>query len=135
MRLSSIRVIRKILIVDDEPLIALALAEDLEDQGYSTCLASDAADAIAILESNGDISIVFTDIDMPGSMDGLALASAVRNRWPPVEILITTGQTKPELNDMPDRSLFISKPYTVPQIVGAIKSFPGWSTTHDLSTR
>ncbi len=127
MQLSSIPVIRKILIVDDEPLIALALAEDLEDQGYLTLLAGDAADAIAILESNCDISIVFTDIDMPGSMDGLALAAAVRNRWPPVEILITTGQTRPQHADMPDRSLFISKPYTVPQIVGAIKSFPGWA--------
>ena len=113
--------------MDDEPLIALALAEDLEDQGYSTLLASDAADAIAVLENDRDISIIFTDIDMPGLMDGLALAAAVRNRWPPVEILITTGQTKPELDDMPDRSVFVSKPYTVPQIVGAIKSFPGWA--------
>jgi CheY-like chemotaxis protein len=56
---------------------------------------------------------VFTDIQMPGSMDGLRLAHAVRDRWPPVELIVTSGHCQIEANDLPDRGRFIAKPYDV----------------------
>jgi CheY-like chemotaxis protein len=75
--------------------------------------AADAAEAIASLESREDIRIVFTDINMPGSMDGLKLAAAVKDRWPPIELIIATGKGAPSKDQMPLGSLFIPKPHNV----------------------
>ena len=84
-----------VLVVEDEILIRDVIADDLEKAGFTVALAAHADEAIAILEARQDVHLVFTDIDMPGSMDGLKLAAAVRDRWPPVHIIITTGKTRP----------------------------------------
>ena len=84
-------------------------------------LAAHADEAIAILEARQDIHLVFTDIDMPGSMDGLKLAAAVRDRWPPVHIIITTGKTRPL--EIPANALFIPKPYLGRTVVSAMRTF------------
>jgi len=81
-----------VLVVEDETLVRELVAEELAEAGYIVVVANDADQAIAILEARQDINLVFTDIDMPGSMDGLKLAAAVRDRWPPVHIIITTGK-------------------------------------------
>src|SRR3569833_870319 len=75
-----------VLIVEDELLVRENAADMLEAAGYATLQASDAAEAIAILESRDDIRVVVTDVQMPGSMDGLRLAALIRDRWPPVEL-------------------------------------------------
>ena len=79
-----------ILIVEDEPLLRMNISDELERHGYEILEAANADDAIRILEARDDIQTIFTDIDVPGSMDGLKLASAVRDRWPPINIIITT---------------------------------------------
>ena len=93
----------------------------VEEAGYVAIEASNADEAISILEARKDIRIVFTDIDMPGSMDGLKLAACVRDRWPPVHIIITTGKARPLT--IPANALFIPKPYVGRAVVAAMKTF------------
>jgi two-component system, response regulator PdtaR len=112
---------RTVLVVEDETLIRELVAEELEEAGYSVVIANNADQAIAILEARQDIHLVFTDIDMPGSMDGLKLAAAVRDRWPPVHIIITTGKVRPL--EIPANALFIPKPYVGENVVAAMRTF------------
>jgi CheY-like chemotaxis protein len=78
-----------VLIVEDEPLVRWSGLKMLEDADFEVIEAANADEAIRILESRNDIRVVFTDVQMPGSMDGLKLAHAVRNRWPPIKIIVT----------------------------------------------
>jgi two-component system, response regulator PdtaR len=110
-----------VLMVEDEALIRLLVSEELQEAGYTVITANDADEAIAILEARQDIHLVFTDIDMPGSMDGLKLAAAVRDRWPPVHIIITTGKVRPL--EIPANALFIPKPYLGQAVVAAMRTF------------
>jgi len=100
-----------VLVVEDETLIRFNVVDELEDAGYNVFEAANADDAIAILAITPCIRIMFTDIDMPGTMDGLKLAAAVRDRWPPIKIIVTSGHRLVEITDMPDGSVFFSKPY------------------------
>jgi len=110
-----------VLVVEDEFLIRQVLQIELEDAGYEVILADSADAAIAILEARSDIHLVFTDIDMPGSMDGLKLAACVRDRWPPIHIIITTGKARPR--EIPANALFIPKPYVGRAVVDAVRTF------------
>lgn len=100
-----------ILVVDDEVLIRMDLVEMLRAAGYRTCEASSAAQAIEILEQDSDIRVVFTDIQMPGSMDGLALSHAIRERWPPPILVISSGNRTPGQDEMPSETEFLPKPF------------------------
>jgi CheY-like chemotaxis protein len=84
---------------------------------------ANADEAIAILEARKDIRIVFSDIDMPGSMDGLKLARAIRERWPPIELILTSGHFDVPRSDIPERGQFFSKPYRDEEIVSALRRF------------
>jgi CheY-like chemotaxis protein len=95
----------------------------VEDAGYEAIEASNAEEAIAILEARKDIRIVFTDVDMPGTMDGLKLAHAIRTRWPPIELIVTSGHFNLSDADMPERGRFFPKPYRDRDIVSAIRHF------------
>lgn len=110
-----------VLVVEDESLIRMCIATELADAGFEVFEARDADAAIAILETNLNIRLVFTDIDMPGSMDGLMLAAAVRNRWPPVKIIVTSGHVAMNDADMPDGQRFFAKPYDGSLVAGAIR--------------
>jgi CheY-like chemotaxis protein len=110
-----------VLIVEDELLVRDVIQIELEDAGYDVLLADNADAAIAILEARGDIHLVFTDIDMPGSMDGMKLAACVRDRWPPIHIIITTGKDRPR--EIPANALFIPKPYVGRAVVDAMRTF------------
>ncbi len=112
-----------VLVVEDEPLLRLNISEELREEGYRVVVVANADDAIQELETRTDIRTIFTDIRMPGSMDGLKLAAAVRNRWPPINIVITTGTTPPSPDQMPDHSIFLPKPYRPADVVGALRSF------------
>jgi CheY-like chemotaxis protein len=81
-----------VLIVEDEPLVRMGAVNLIEDAGFEVIEAASADEAIRILECRSDVRVVFTDIHMPGSMDGLKLAHAVRNRWPPIKIILTSGR-------------------------------------------
>lgn len=100
-----------VLVVDDEPLVRMLAVDTIQEAGYDTVEASTADDAIRILEARKDIRIVFTDINMPGSMDGLKLAKAIRDRWPPIELILTSAFVKLRARDLPERGVFLAKPY------------------------
>jgi CheY-like chemotaxis protein len=100
-----------VLVVEDETFKRELVTDELREAGFSVVAVRTADDAIAILETRQDIHLVFTDIDMPGSMDGLKLAAAVRDRWPPVHIIITTGKAS-RWKSRPIPCLFPSLPDT-----------------------
>ena len=100
-----------VLVVEAYALIRLDIVDYLEWEGFEVYEAANAAQAIKVLESHSSISILFTDIDMPGSMDGLKLSAAVRNRWPPIRIVVTSGHGDIATNDLPDGGIYLSKPY------------------------
>jgi CheY-like chemotaxis protein len=100
-----------ILIVEDEVLFRLELADLFEASGYRVVEAGDADEATAILHQDPSIRIVLTDIEMPGSMDGLRLGHYVRECFPPVTLVIASGALRPSPADLPERSLYLSKPF------------------------
>ena len=106
-----------VLIVDDEPLIRLATAFHFQDEGFVVYEAESADVAIRLLEEHIEIRLVFTDINMPGSMDGLKLAHYVSGRWPPVKIIVTSGKYKPMADALPVGAMFFLKPYNTSKIV------------------
>lgn len=108
-----------VLVVEDEPLVRMDISEQMRDLGFIVLEAADADAAILLLMSNSDIQVVFTDVDMPGSMDGLKLAAAVRDRWPPVKIIVTSGHRKVQPADIPQESRFFRKPYVARDIAAA----------------
>jgi two-component system, response regulator PdtaR len=100
-----------VLIVEDEPLIRINAVDMIEAAGFDVVQAGNADEAINILEARSDIQLVFTDIQMPGSMDGLKLAAAVRGRWPPIKIVATSGHYAIRDGELPAGSVFLQKPY------------------------
>lgn len=112
-----------VLVVEDEPILRMNMVETIEDAGFEAIEAGNADDAVAILESRKDIRIVFTDINMPGSMDGLKLAEAVRHRWPPIELILTSGKRDLTENEIPSRGRFFPKPYNPEDVVAAVREF------------
>lgn len=112
-----------VLVVEDEVFSRMHAVDLVEAAGYRAIEASNADEAIAILEARKDIRIVFTDINMPGSMDGLRLARAVRDRWPPIELILTSGHFDVPESDIPERGVFFSKPYRDHAIVSALQKF------------
>jgi CheY-like chemotaxis protein len=110
-----------VLIVEDEPLIRMGAVDMIRTGGFDVIEAENADEAIVILEHRFDISVVFTDIQMPGSMDGLKLAAAIRGRWPPIKIVATSGLLKICNDGLPSGSHFLPKPYSASQIVGALR--------------
>lgn len=99
-----------VLIVEDEALLRLVLANELRDQGYNTVEAANAAEAIDMLEQSDKIRALFADVELPGSMNGLLLARYVNKKWPDVTIVITSGRTDPVADQMPVGTIFLPKP-------------------------
>jgi CheY-like chemotaxis protein len=109
-----------ILIVEDDSLVRWNAADMFEEAGFKVLQAASADEAIVLLETRSDITVVFTDIDMPGSMNGIKLAHAVRGRWPPIKIIATSGHFKVGDGDLPTGGRFIQKPYSSSQVVRII---------------
>jgi two-component system, response regulator PdtaR len=114
-----------ILIVEDEFLLRLDIAATIESAGFEVIQAANADEAIAILQARPDIHVVFTDIQMPGSMDGLKLARFVRDRWPPIKIVATSGRVMAGDDDLPAGSFFVPKPYHGDQVVETLREITG----------
>ena len=117
-----------VLVVEDEILIRLNAIVMLREAGFDTVEAASADEAIVHLETNNLIRIVFTDIDLPGSMDGLRLAAAIRDRWPPIELVLTSGHVRVAEHDIPARGQFLPKPYSSEQLIQTMRSFSGSSS-------
>jgi len=111
-----------ILTVEDEFFISEYLRLLLECAGYQVIATYDADHAITVLESRTDIHTIITDVNVPGSMDGLKLAAAVRDRWPPIRIIIVTGHGPPSIDEMPTGSLFVPKPYHADGMIAAVRT-------------
>lgn len=109
-----------VLVVEDDFLLRLDAADMIQAAGFRVIEAGSADEAIAILEARADIAVVFTDIQMPGSMDGLKLARAVRGRWPPIKIIATSGLSHIHEDDLPEGGRFLPKPYNAMQITGVL---------------
>jgi CheY-like chemotaxis protein len=114
-----------VLVVEDEALIRISAVQMVEDAGFMALEACNADEAIQMLENRSDIRAVFTDINMSGSMDGWKLAHAIRGRWPPIHLIVTSGLHIPEEGQLPAKGLFIRKPYSVEQVTAALREVFG----------
>jgi CheY-like chemotaxis protein len=110
-----------VLVVEDDILIRMHAAEMIAGAGFDVVEAASADEAIVILERRLDITVVFTDVQMPGSMDGLKLAAAIRGRWPPIKIVATSGYVNVRQDDLPEGGRFLQKPYSPEQIVRTLR--------------
>ena len=114
-----------VLVVEDEFLIRISAVEIIEDAGFEVLQAADANEALEILQVRTDIRVIFTDIHMPGSMDGLKLAHAVRDRWPPIKIIATSGRVNVRIDDLPEGGRFLPKPYHPGEIARTLRELVG----------
>jgi two-component sensor histidine kinase/DNA-binding NarL/FixJ family response regulator len=114
-----------VLIVEDEMVLRMRAVDIVEDAGFHPVEAVNADEAMSILEGRSDISLLFTDIQMPGSMDGLKLAHAVHDRWPSIKIILVSGQVKPSDADKPEDSRFFGKPLSVEQMITELQEMVG----------
>ena len=106
-----------VLVVEDEPLLLLMAGTMVEEAGLQPIFAGNADEAVAILEARTDIRIVFTDVEMPGSMNGIKLAAAIRDRWPPISLIVVSGHHGVESSELPTGTRFFGKPYNEQRIV------------------
>ena len=117
-----------VLVVEDEIMVRLMVADDLRDAGFVVIEAANADEALTVLRSSAPVDLVLTDIRMPGSLDGLALASAVRETWPDLKIIVASGdfpaQPRPEIVDAT-----FGKPYDIPRLIRRIKELLSGSNT------
>lgn len=102
-----------VLVAEDEPLIRMLAVEMVEEAGFEAHEAGSADNAISVLEKHKNICILFTDVNMPGTMDGLKLAQYVHNRWPSVKIIVTTGRRALGPDQLPSGTVFLQKPYSL----------------------
>jgi two-component sensor histidine kinase len=122
-----------VLVVEDEMVLRMRAVDIVEDAGFTPVEAANADQAIAILESRSDIDLLFTDIQMPGSMDGLKLAHAVHDRWPAIKIILVSGQVKPSDAERPVDSRFFGKPLGVGQMINELQAMVGEGALQILS--
>lgn len=101
-----------VLVVEDDALVRVLAADMAESAGHKVYQAANADEAIQLLEWHSDIRIVFTDVEMPGTMDGVKLAHYVRDRWPPIQLIVVSGAKLLEDRDLPVGAIFFNKPYT-----------------------
>lgn len=111
-----------VLVVDDEPLVRMFATDILLEASFKVFETSSAAEAIQALEVRSDIHAVLTDIEMPGEMNGLALAATIRERWPCIAVLVTSGREHLSAAELADGARFIPKPYAPSDLLIAIHS-------------
>jgi CheY-like chemotaxis protein len=111
---------RVVLIVQEELVIRMEVAEAFETGGFKVFQADTAERAIDVLQREPMIRVVFTDVDLPGRMDGLALAHYVRHRWPPTILLVGSGRAVPDTGALPSAARFVSKPYSSGNLAEAV---------------
>jgi len=113
-----------VLVVDDEALLRLNATEAFRHVGCEAYEACQAEEALDMLERHPDISVLFTDINMPGKRDGMALAGQVHRQRPDVRLIITSGRERPAPEDLPDDGQFIAKPYDIDAVADIVRAMP-----------
>jgi two-component system, response regulator PdtaR len=111
-----------VLVVEDEALVLFDTAAGLRAYGCEVVEACDADEAIGFLEMRDDVSVVFTDVNMPGPMDGLKLARTVERRWPGVRVIVTSGKSTASRRRDAAPACFIGKPYETAHVASVIES-------------
>ena len=109
-----------ILVVEDEVLVRMVIADNLRNAGYTVIEASNAHEALELLRNRVDVRLILSDVRMPGTMDGVALARTVRSEFPVVKIVLTSGN--PARLDWVEQDGFFPKPYDAAQIIKYIKA-------------
>lgn len=109
-----------VLVVEDDGIIRMGAMDLMRRAGFEAIEAATADEAIKILEVRRDIHLVFTDVEMPGSMDGLKLSHYIRERWPPIKLIVASGRTIIEQSQLPEGARFYTKPYDDNDIVQSI---------------
>lgn len=112
----------KILVVEDEPLIRLGLVSVIEEAGYVALEAANADAAIRLLEADSSVRLIVTDVDMPGSMDGIKLAHYVNRKWPPIKLIVISGKIGVKPGELPEGARFMGKPYQEAALLNLMKT-------------
>jgi CheY-like chemotaxis protein len=116
---------KTVLVVEDEPLLRELSVLELKEAGYDVIEAPTAIEALAILTSGTAIAVIFTDVNMPGGLDGLQLSAMVRERWPQVRLIVTSGGGAVGAADVRPPGRFIPKPYRLEEMVAAVRDLAG----------
>src|SRR4051794_24412842 len=114
-----------VLVVEDEMVLRMRAVDIVEDAGFSAVEATNADQALKVLEARDDISLLFSDIQMPGSIDGLKLAHAVHERWPAIKIILVSGQINPSDEETPENSRFFNKPIDSQKMIAELRDMIG----------
>ncbi|MGR9162590.1 response regulator [Rhizobium leguminosarum] len=123
-----------VLVVEDSTIIRMSAVDLVLSAGYEALEACDADEAIRILESRNDIDLVFTDVQMPGTMDGIKLSHYIRDRWPPVRLIVASGAAILKESDLPTGSRAFSKPYDNHAIADAMAHLLSIGNTTELAS-
>ncbi|MDY0885778.1 response regulator [Dongia soli] len=115
----------KVLVVEDELLVRIGVRDLIDDCGYEPIEAAHAAEALSILERDTEIKIVIADIAIPCPIGGLTLAKTIRSKWPPIDLIITSGKIEPTADDLPARAKFLPKPFTAGDLSAVLHGFSG----------
>lgn len=110
-----------VLVVEDEPLLLMSAMDMIEDAGFEALGAANSAAAVKLLEERPDIALVFTDVDMPAGKDGIWLAMQIKDRWPPVHVIVTSGHRHVTEESLPTGAAFFRKPYSEDQILAEVR--------------
>ena len=110
-----------VLVVEDEPVVRLSACEEFREEGFIVHEASDAYQGLSALETNSDITLLFTDVQMPGTMNGLHLSFLARRNWPSLHIIVVSGLLTVGMEPLPSGAVFIPKPYITATVVDRIR--------------
>ena len=113
---------KRVLVVEDEPLLMMMAIDIVEGAGLEAIEATNAQDAIIILEARTDIAVIMTDVEMPGTMNGLRLAASIHHRWPLVGIIVVSGRVSVGVADLPENGIFFQKPYDAEALAHAVRT-------------
>lgn len=110
-----------VLVVEDEPLLRMTAVDILEDSGFTVLEAASGDEGLAMLRARPDVRALFTDVHMPGTLDGVALAWRASSEFPRVGVIIVSGKAAPAADALPPGVLFLPKPYSAAAIVTRIR--------------
>ena len=110
-----------VLVVEDEAILRLAAVDMIESAGFPVMDAADASAAMRLLEDHPGIGVVFTDVDMPRGVNGLELAASIKDRWPGIHVIITSGKVEAGQAAVPEGCVFFGKPYHEARVVDEVR--------------
>lgn len=108
---------KEVLVVEDEPIVRMVASDALADQGIMVWEASDASEALEAMQQHPRIGLLFTDVNMPGEMNGLGLAREISTAYPDVDLIVTSAAMSIADEDLPDHGTFLPKPYPTGRLV------------------